>query len=703
VDAEIHFPILSINSRNNRNHIIDSSEEVSTIETMENNTPSQSLFQYLRRMAIPIEPPRTLSRLVADFTSQMLQQNADLKRILTHSLERSDRLLLQFTKQIERMSLEHSVSSHESLALSVKRQRVDDTDAVLVTADTTTITSITDITDETNMLFSFNQQVKSQLDIEFTYASIDAQNLWSPFELPSSLEDSFQKISLAALNKLRISVHDEKFFPKEDSLFLRQPMRDVMYRLVQTKEGMSQDDPDAKRWVLLGSPGIGKSLLFFLGAVCKVVLNKDHILYFRKARNEQLSVFYLFHDTYSHHNVNVFFKRFSIEEERENNKLRSLEELLSPVYRAVNQISGMSRKVLLFLDGPNHGDESDDTLCKFDYLCTSGGHPLPKSSDTGLRLWVLNGWNLSDMTQALRLVHGTRDKKAKEIYNVCGGCMREAVVALTDDGMANVMRGLIGKIQRLGEQGIELISKETETTDRNYDRLRMMFVSTQNQENCRSDVANIVHIVDSAFVLDLLRVRLSLKQLLDVYMVSKLINSRSAEGNFYEQYWHKWFMTNTPCGITVLKSKGNWKDSILQLTKDEQYWIPEKDNFPFIDAAIVCGETLFGVQYTIKPKKDSFDAQAFSTFFVSKVHSNMLANGACRQFKKVVIVYVVPSAANFKKPSLINYHASDLEFIVTVVEADPQTGKTPEFPFINARSKQFLQHALEFIARFSVT
>jgi hypothetical protein len=67
-----------------------------------------------------------------------------------------------------------------------------------------------------------------------------------------------------------------------------------------------------------------------------------------------------------------------------------------PVHCDVDWISGLSRKVLLFLD---------------DLVKTT----TPQS--------------LSDMKQALNLVHG---------IHVCSGCMREAVVALSKQGMVDV-------------------------------------------------------------------------------------------------------------------------------------------------------------------------------------------------------------------------------------------------------------------------
>jgi hypothetical protein len=735
VDAEIHFPLLSINSNNHRNRIMDSSEELSTSDAAEENqtlivfpatsfsthpTLSQLIaayageaLQYSNRLKhYSTQQHLALDQQIAEsqqaflqqivdsqqaFTDQNLQlqqtvaheieslkqQRAKMQQGLTHKIEESEQMLQDFAQRLEPWGIENPVRYDDSLPVSTRRQQEYYSQARLA--------STIDIAIETKLL-SFNHHVMSQLGIGFTHVSIDVRPIF--FKQPI--------ISLDMFKQLQNPMHDEKFFPKNSNLFLRPAMTVIMKRFLTTKRKMHESDPDADQWVLVGSPGIGKSLLFFLGAVAKVVRQKEHILYFRKSGKEDMSIFYLFPNRDNVFSVNFFFKRFSKKEEIMNNKLRSLEKLLGPVYHAVCGGPDVSRKVLLFLDGPNYIDEKKDTLEMFDYICTSGGYPLPKNSNTGLRLWVLNGWNCEDMKYVLCKVHGTDVATAENIYSVCGGCMRDAVKALTKDGLAKVKQTLTSAIERLGDKGLEIVSTQTETTDGNYDRLRMMFVTTQNQGNSMNDVANLLHVVDSAFVLDKLRCRLTLKQLLDVYMFAKLINSRSAQGAFYEQYWHKWFSVKLPCGITVLESSGNWNESILQLVKDEQYWIPSKDNFPQIDAAIIRGHTLYALQYTVQPDKNPFDVEKFSTFFLVKVSSNMDANWACQSFKHVIIVYVVPLAVNFKVPTLINVDECvmpDLDFSIIVVEADPKSDKTPEFPFFQASLRRSVRRRFGLLRR----
>jgi hypothetical protein len=78
VDAEIHFPLLSINSNNHRNRIMDSSDEMSTSDATENKqtfivVPTTSFSMHC-----------TLGQLVAEYVGEALQHTNRLKQ---HSIQ----------------------------------------------------------------------------------------------------------------------------------------------------------------------------------------------------------------------------------------------------------------------------------------------------------------------------------------------------------------------------------------------------------------------------------------------------------------------------------------------------------------------------------------------------------------------------------------------------------------------------------------
>jgi hypothetical protein len=277
----------------------------------------------------------------------MLTHNADQNVMLQNQdvmLQNQNEMLQHFMENFDRLS---NASPHDLLPL--KQHRADDSvvddsmsDELVVTAPSAN-TAMTNIANEA-LLSLFNQQVILQLGIEFKSVAIDVT--------PTFLLQEQVKPLYVFKKKLRDPMHDEKFFPNKSHLFLQHAMTDILNHFLTTKETMYENDRDADQWVLIGSPGIGKSLLFFLGAVAKVVRHNKHIVYFWKAEKESISIFYLFPSEDSKYVVNFFFKRFGNDEEIINNEFQSLEKLLGPIYHAVNCCSDSSRKVLLFLDGP---------------------------------------------------------------------------------------------------------------------------------------------------------------------------------------------------------------------------------------------------------------------------------------------------------------------------------------------------------------
>jgi hypothetical protein len=113
------------------------------------------------------------------------------------------------------------------------------------------------------------------------------------------------------------------------------------------------------------------------------------------------------------------------------------------------------------------------------------------------------------------------------------------------------------------------------------------------------------------------------------------MKENSVAGSFFKMFWHGWFQTTLPGGITVVRRIETEEICSFQLTKKDQYWIPSTD-FPDVDAAIITNDTLYALQYTVRGNHDLNETSIQS--FVTKV----LKNNSFEGVQYVKILYVVP-------------------------------------------------------------
>jgi hypothetical protein len=272
-------------------------------------------------------------------------------------------------------------------------------------------------------------------------------------------------------------------------------------------------EPEDRPTVLIGSPGVGKSVLFFLAAIYRcsqkaekeVVVNKKTVkrgvvntsIYYRWAHSDPMvSVFIMFRDKDQEdgeHKVHVLFTR-SLNE----NNFSSLSDL----DRFLRLHLKLDREhYFAFVDGPNH-TETDKTLKgTYDYFCTSGGIPAFKNCLWGMaRRWILNGWTKDEAIQALITLHVRQhnptavgavedtalemDKHLKEIlekanraYWLCGGRIRDLLKAYDD--FEGVKIDIVQSLHHLIAEGIIIAGSEPWlTSGLHLDRLRTMFRAT---------------------------------------------------------------------------------------------------------------------------------------------------------------------------------------------------------------------------------
>ena len=80
-------------------------------------------------------------------------------------------------------------------------------------------------------------------------------------------------LNLQVLENLKLDLDDEEFFPLK--IFIRQEMLSVWQEL------KANDQPKIKSQVLIGSPSVGKSIVFFLHALRRAH-EGEKVIYFRK-------------------------------------------------------------------------------------------------------------------------------------------------------------------------------------------------------------------------------------------------------------------------------------------------------------------------------------------------------------------------------------------------------------------------------------
>jgi hypothetical protein len=479
---------------------------------------------------------------------------------------------------------------------------------------------------------------------------------------------------------------DEPFFPTR--IYVRNNMRKI-FGLYLNDVGKVQ--PGKRPTVLIGSPGVGKSVLFFLAAMyrCsqkaekkKVVNSKKRTvrvvntcIYYRWAGSEEkISVFIMFRDNNQEEGerkVHVLFTR-SLNE----NNFSSLSKLDKFIWL---HLKVTREHYFAFVDGPNHTETNKTLKGKYDYFCTSGGIPTFKDEQFNFRRWILNGWTKDEALQALITLHVYQDtptangaartkedtasemddefedvlEKARRAYWLCGGRIRGLRKAYDDYEKAKVR--IETSLAGIQTKDIKLAGDETAPIEgKQLDRMRTMF----RAKTIGSDeVMGSFFVVEAPFKLQFAAMRLGVDRFIAAYHQAKKDGTQSIRGSFFEMAIHQWILTHVtettkalaenPVGIeanvtmksspisTVLMSKGKAVEGVGMLTKRNMYWVPSVGNFDNIDSAVVINNNLHVFQMTIKKNHD-FNPMTFIEKFGLPVWEML-------HFKYVFIHIVTPS------------------------------------------------------------
>lgn len=479
--------------------------------------------------------------------------------------------------------------------------------------------------------------------------------------------DDKRLLNLECLDVLRREAEKELFFPSNRKLFVRGCMQDIFERLTAEKKFVY-------RRVLIGSPGVGKSVLFFLAALrqAQMIESDKKVIFLRQTQDDSFISVFCMEPSNESDSVNVFFSR-------QVDKLYF--DLLSTC-REIVDMFGLKdpEKRVVFVDGPRHDDKVNTLQGTFDYFCTSGGYPVPKQEEmTKIEVWILNGWNELEMIGALEAIAGVKHDEAAKTYELCGGSIRLAFTSKERgvqhiEGMWNM---LVSQAPTAGKK-LAIQSNQRSEDPNNYDRMRTMF------EGGVGGAA--IQLVDSQFLLRLLKKDASTAQIREAYQLAHVIDLASVRGGLFEELMHRWFETTKPRPITTSRrSSGTGREGVSQLDTANMYWVPSVSNFANIDAAFVCGETLVCLQYTVG-QTHSFSADRFKSDLIAPLVAQRRLS-----FKCIEIYFVVPTGTSFtndrakyslelSSPDVQLSHATrsalpltSFEVVFGTIEVDPST------------------------------
>jgi hypothetical protein len=350
----------------------------------------------------------------------------------------------------------------------------------------------------------FNEEMERTFGCVLNHAVIDFGDsldplLWDPER--ASLEGDVH-INLDFLDEIRVAPGGEDFWLPQ-SIYVRESMRQV-FRLFASDAALLHDGtmvdvvaavpPKAKGTVLIGSPGVGKSILCFLAALHRSRSMVTTFYRLTEEPEEDASFFIMFPSP--QRTVDVLFTRTL-----EKRFLGSQGGLTGLDIFLTTTLHLQHRNRYIFIDGPRHDDAVNTLDLDYDYLCTSGGHPAFKNhAAKSSRMWVLDGWTQEEATAAL----GVGQREAARACALCGGNIRDMLDSFAPGGIQCIEEDLQNVIEEARRADVELTISSTERDAGILGRLRTMF----RAKRCKNDNwMTAVQYVDSKYLLDRLRAR----------------------------------------------------------------------------------------------------------------------------------------------------------------------------------------------------
>jgi hypothetical protein len=273
-------------------------------------------------------------------------------------------------------------------------------------------------------------------------------------------------IDMSFLDPLRDA--EEESFLVPDKLYVRDCMRRVFGLFHEDVIRVPRRKPSkAYSAALIGSPGVGKSILFFLAALDQACAS--NVVYYRKSGEEPLSVFVMTPSD-DGRSVRIWFSR--------NVASKSLDRGLSTASIALEKCRILDRGSFYdFVDGPLYGDRPNTFDGDYDYICPSSGFRRYKNDEYNKRLWILDGWTEDEAVTALVGLNNQSPAAAQHAYFLCGGIIRDMLHACSN-GFAYAKGQMDELVEHCDKEALELVVGGTEERAEdpgNPNRLRTMF------------------------------------------------------------------------------------------------------------------------------------------------------------------------------------------------------------------------------------
>ena len=570
----------------------------------------------------------------------------------------------------------------------------------------------------------------SDLDKSTTWykdVTIDCESAFPNDTLPQANTS----LNLEFLDSIRLPEgRTDDFIPK-GSIFLRQEVIDTFKELTLKNRDWCQ--------ILIGSPGVGKSVLLFIVALFQASVRRHPVFFIRKTQvsDEDISVFYIRPDSSQTHS-----KKVIIDYSRNVDKVVTvfqMEQYLITKYPARSD-SGESifahhkrlktrQQAFLFLDGLKEGSDDLKSFTSYHYLSTSAGHDEPSGEQSStMDIVILSAWEKEDLQTAisdsLRLLRpsprqGRRLRNTSSAHELSPAPVESSVNKNVSENAQDV-QGVPRTPKTQQRQGTEIDDPDEEFEDVYFHtggrireaivylddpekwkkkKERMLnridtehaklavtdtksHVSEKSLDSLRTMFSSKYHpgghqIVDSQFFARKLRDRLGPETYFNAYRFAMEKNLKAAAGCHFEELMHECFKTHPfPSPVKgVIQAEGKGQEGVLQLTGNLMYWIPSVPNFANIDAAFVDSNMKLFCIQYTVSSTHAFDDSSFRVKFLRPLARTIKYNE-----DEVEILFVIPSCTEFSIPENAREN-----FICNTVSIDCSSIETVQklpFPFL---------------------
>ena len=456
------------------------------------------------------------------------------------------------------------------------------------------------------------------------------------------------------------SVH---FVP--DHVYVRDEMQHVLNTVT------SKEPPTTL--VVIGSPGVGTSVVFFLAALNLAAIQQKRVIYLRWVETEEEKPTLFVMETATHKPGHCTLGQFSFFKFQ-----YSVEDVARAAVEYGYQTNGTWR---FLLDGPKESTVKSLSGMCFD-LCASGGYKTPSNAARmTTHLTVMGGWTEDSLVHAMIHLQKLTAQRAKDVYAHCGGRIRLALNYVEDE--AAVQNWADTVVADLGGAPGILARNETNarTLVERQDQLRTMFEGTTGRP---------IQLVDSHYLLTTrLWDRVTTDDLRQAYNVAVALDSRTMMEVLLAELMHKWFQRAQPSPMIGLvrsqRGTTNCEHGVGDLTEPLIYWVPSTPKFANIDAAFLdANNELHCIQYTIRDSP-SFHKETFENDLVLKLKPQFPHGFTC-----ATIYFAVPTGVHLDLQNLGAFpcdgETTSCQFQVVHLNIDTddeiQSSATTVFPFL---------------------